>query len=207
MARKFLNPDNALMITMTQITDCIFLSLFFLIGCIPVFTVGASFAALYDATYRGFRQGEKHCWGRFWQVYKSNWKASLAPSLVFLIGLRVLTKGLVRLWNGAVAGTVNWMLFSGGAFAGVLVLGILSLMFPILSRFENSFSGLQKNTFFLGFANLPRTLALGILNAAAGMLCAFYVLPLFFLPSLAALIGSLLIEPMFKPYMPSEDAA
>ena len=44
MARKFLNPDNALMITMTQITDCIFLSLFFLIGCIPVFTVGASFA-------------------------------------------------------------------------------------------------------------------------------------------------------------------
>lgn len=207
MARKFLNPDNALMITMTQITDCIFLSLFFLIGCIPVFTVGASFAALYDATYRGFRQGEKHCWGRFWQVYKSNWKASLAPSLVFLIGLRVLIKGLVRLWNGAVAGTVNWMLFSGGAFAGVLVLGILSLMFPILSRFENSFSGLQKNTFFLGFANLPRTLALGILNAAAGMLCAFYVLPLFFLPSLAALIGSLLIEPMFKPYMPSEDAA
>lgn len=207
MARKFLNPDNALMITMTQITDCIFLSLFFLIGCIPVFTVGASFAALYDATYRGFQQGEKHCWGRFWQVYKSNWKASLAPSLVFLIGLRVLTKGLVRLWNGAVAGTVNWMLFSGGAFAGVLILGILSLMFPILSRFENSFSGLQKNTFFLGFANLPRTLALGILNAAAGMLCAFYVLPLFFLPSLAALIGSLLIEPMFKPYMPSEDAA
>ena len=207
MARKFLNPDNALMITMTQITDCIFLSLFFLVGCIPVFTVGASFAALYDATYRGFRQGEKHCWGRFWQVYKSNWKASLAPSLVFLIGLRVLTKGLVRLWNGAVAGTVNWMLFSGGAFAGVLILGILSLMFPILSRFENSFSGLQKNTFFLGFANLPRTLVLGILNAAAGMLCAFYVLPLFFLPSLAALIGSLLIEPMFKPYMPSEDAA
>ena len=207
MARKFLNPDNALMITMTQITDCIFLSLFFLIGCIPVFTVGASFAALYDATYRGFRQGEKHCWGRFWQVYKTNWKASLAPSLVFLIGLRVLTKGLVRLWNGAVAGTVNWVLFSGGAFVGVLVLGILSLMFPILSRFENSFSGLQKNTFFLGFANLPRTLALGILNAAAGMLCAFYVLPLFFLPSLAALIGSLLIEPMFKPYMPSEDAA
>ena len=66
MFRKFLNPDNALMITMTQITDCIFLSMFWLLGCIPVVTVGASFAALYDATYRGFRQGEKHCWGRFW---------------------------------------------------------------------------------------------------------------------------------------------
>ena len=205
MFRKFLNPDNALMITMTQITDCIFLSLFFLVGCIPVVTVGASFAALYDATYRGFRQGEKHCWGRFWQVYKTNWKASVSPSLVFLISMRILRKGMVRLWNAAVAGNVSWMLFSGGAFAGVLILGILSLLFPVLSRFENSFSGLQKNTFFLAMANLPRTIALGILNAAAGLACAFYVVPLFFLPALAALIGSLLIEPMFKPFMPAEE--
>ena len=107
----------------------------------------------------------------------------------------------------AVAGNVSWMLFSGGAFVGVLIVGILSLMFPVLSRFENSFSGLQKNTFFLAMANLPRTIALGILNTAAALACAFYILPLFFLPSLAALIGSVLIEPMFKPYMPAENAA
>ena len=207
MFRKFLNPDNGLMITMTQITDCIFLSLFWLIGCIPVFTMGASFAALYDATFRGFRQGDKHCWSRFWQVYKDNWKASIAPTVVFLVGVSILGKVLIALWNSAVAGSISWMLFSGGAFVGVLLLGILSLMFPVLSRFENSFSGLQKNTFFLAMANLPRTLALGILNAAAGLACAFYILPLFFLPSLAALIGSVLIEPMFKPYMPAEDTA
>ena len=65
MFRKFLNPDNALMITMTQITDCIFLSIFWLLGCIPVVTAGASFAALYDATFRAFRQGEKNSWQRF----------------------------------------------------------------------------------------------------------------------------------------------
>ena len=207
MFRKFLNPDNALMITMTQITDCVFLSLFWLLGCIPVVTIGASFAALYDATYRGFREGDKHCWSRFGQVYKDNWKSSVVPTLVFLAGCSLLIRVLVRLWNSAVAGTISWMLFSGGAFVGVLILGIFSLMFPVLSRFENSFVGLLKNTVFLGLANLPRTLALGILNAAAGLACAFYILPLFFLPSLAALIGSVLIEPLFRPYMPSEDAA
>ena len=205
MFRKFLNPDNALMITMTQITDCIFLSLFWLIGCMPVLTIGASFAALYDATYRGFRQGEKHCWNRFGQVYKDNWKASIVPTLVFLAGISALTKALIALWNGAVAGTVSWMLFSGGAFVGVLVLGIFSILFPMLSRFENPLPVLLKNTVLLGLANMPRTILLGILNAAASLLCAFYILPLFFLPSLAALIGSLLIEPMFKPYMPSEE--
>ncbi len=207
MARKFLNPDNALMITMTQITDCIFLSLFWLIGCIPVVTAGASFAALYDATFRGFRRGDKHCWNRFLQVFRENWKAAILPTCVFLAVLFLLVKVLVTLWNSAVAGAVSWMVFSGAAFAGTLVLGILSVLFPMLSRFENAFPVLLKNTVFLAMANLPRTLVLGILNAAAGLLCAFYILPLFFLPSLAALVGSLLIEPMFKPYMPPEDAA
>ena len=202
MFRKFLNPDNALMITMTQITDCIFLSLFWLIGCIPVVTMGASFAALYDATYRGFRQGEKHCWGRFLQVYRDNWKASILPTLVFLVGSSLLGKTLIALWNSAAAGNLSWMVFSGAAFVGILVLGILSILFPVLSRFENSFLGLLKNTVFLAMANLPRTLALGFLNAMTVMLCAVFVIPLFFLPSLAALMGSLLIEPMFKPYMP-----
>ena len=207
MFRRFLNPDNALMITMTQITDCIFLSLFFLIGCVPVVTIGASFAALYDATFRGFRKGDKHCWGRFLQVYKTNWKASVVPTLVFLFCISALTKALIALWNSAVAGTIGWMLFSGLSFVGVLVIGILSVLFPLLSRFENSLSGLLKNTVFLAMANMPRTLALGLLNTVSGLLCVFFILPLFFLPSLAALIGSLFLEPMFKPYMPSEDAA
>lgn len=206
MARKYLNPDNALMITMTQITDCIFLSLFWLIGCIPVVTAGASFAALYDATFRGFREGDKHCWNRFLRVFRENWKAAILPTGVFLAVLSLMIRTLVALWNSAVVGSLSWMVFSGAAFVGVLVLGMLSVLFPLLSRFENSFPGLLKNTCFLAMANLPRTLALGFLNAAAGMLCAFYILPLFFLPSLAALVGSLLLEPMFRPYMPSEDA-
>ena len=92
MFRKFLNPDNALMITMTQITDCIFLSIFWLLGCIPVVTIGTSFAALYDATYRGFRRGEKHCWGRFLQVYRDNWKAGILPTVVFLAAAAALTE-------------------------------------------------------------------------------------------------------------------
>ena len=206
MFRNLFSPDSALMITMTQITDCIFLSLFWLIGCLPVVTAGASFAALYDATFRGFREGDKHCWNRFLRVFRENWKAAILPTGVFLAVLSLLIRMLVALWNSAVAGSISWMVFSGAAFVGILVLGILSVLFPLLSRFENSFLGLLKNTCFLAMANLPRTLTLGLLNAAAGMLCAFYILPLFFLPSLAALVGSLLLEPMFRPYMPSEDA-
>ena len=51
MSRSIFHPDSALMITMTQITDCIFLSLFWLVGCFPVVTAGTACAGLYDAVY------------------------------------------------------------------------------------------------------------------------------------------------------------
>ena len=200
MFRNLLRPDSPLMITMNQITDCIFLSLFWMLGCFPVVTAGASFAALYDAVYRAYRKGDKHSWQRFWQVFRSNWKNGLVPTVVFLAAAAFLGKGLIALWNGAVYGKISWMLFSGGAFVGMLAAGILSVVFPMLSRFENPTAVLLKNTVFLAMANLPRTLVLGIVNAVTVLLCLVYVVPLFFLPALAALISTLLIEPMFKPY-------
>lgn len=207
MFQKIFNPDNALMITMSQITDCIFLSLFWLLGCVPVVTVGASSAALYDAVFRAFRRGDKHSWSRFVAVFRSNLKAGVLPSLLFLAVFAGGAWVLIRIWNAAVAGTVTWMLFSGAALVGVLVLGVLNVLFPVLSRFENSFGRLVKNTVLLAFANMPRTLALGVVNAVAIYLCVRFLFPLFFLPALAALIGSLFLEPMFRPYMHQEDAA
>lgn len=207
MFRNLLKPDSALMITMTRITDCIFLSLFWLLCCIPVVTVGASFAALYDASYRTFRKNERNSWQRFFGVFRENWKAGIVPSVVFLAAGWGLLKGTIALWNLAVAGTMSWMLFAALAFVAVVLLGMLSILFPILSRFENSLGALLKNTVFLAMANLPRTAVLGAINAVTVFLCARLVVPLFFLPSLAALFGSFTIEPMFRPFMNDENAA
>ena len=204
MFRNLLNPEGGLMITMGQLTDCIFLSLFWLLGCFPVVTIGTSCAALYDAAYRGFRKGEKHSWQRFWQVFKENWKGGIVPTVLVLVLLCLLGKALILVWNGAATGAVSWMIFSAAAFLAVMALGILSLVFPVLSRFENSLAGLLKNTLLLALANLPRTIGLGIVTAGAMYLCARFVFPLFFLPALAALIDSLFVEPMFRPFMPKE---
>ena len=201
MFRNLFSPDTPLMITMNQITDCIFLSLFWLLGCIPVVTAGASFAALYDSVYHGFRKGDRHPWQRFAHTFKGSWKGGILPTAVFLTVFAALLKVLIGLWNSAVYGEISFAVFSGGAFVGVLVLGILSVLFPMLSRFENPLPALLKNTVLLALANLPRTLALGMVNAVSAFLCARFVFPLFFLPALAALIGTLLIEPMFRPYM------
>ena len=207
MFRNLFNPESPLMVTMAQVTDCIFLSLFWLLGCFPVVTAGASFAALYDSSFRAFRKGEKNSWQRFLHVFRENWKAGIVPTVIFLIVLSIGGLGMIQVWNAAVAGTLSWRLFSAAALLGVLLLGIVSVLFPVLSRFENSLSGLLRNTVLLALANLPRILLLGVLNAAAVYLCARYVFPVFFLPSLAALLGSLFLEPMFRPFMKTEEDA
>ena len=84
MFRNLFNPESALMVTMTRVTDCIFLSLFWLLGCFPLVTAGASFAALYDATYRGFRQGDKNSWQRFLSSYRRNLKSGILPGILLV---------------------------------------------------------------------------------------------------------------------------
>lgn len=203
--KHLFRPDSGLMIVMSHITDCIFLSLFFLLGCVPVVTAGASFAALYDAVYRGFRRGEKNTWQRFFHSFRINWKVGIPPTLVFGAACGCLGYAMIRHWNATVYGQTGWEVFSGMALVAVMLVGILSVLFPMLSRFENSFANLLKNTATLALANMPRTLLLGICNTLCVFFCLRFVFPLFFLPAVAALLGTFLIEPMFRPYMPKEE--
>ena len=204
MFRNLFNPDSALMITMTQITDCIFLSLFWLMCCFPVVTVGAAGAALYDATVRCFRWGEKNPWQRYLYSFKQNLKPGILPSLTFLVvGGGAVWLG-IRTWNAAVYGQLSWGVFAAVAFLLLVLVGALGIMFPLFSRFETTTGRLWSNTFRLALANLPLTMGVALINAFALFCYVRWVIPLFFLPCLAALLSSLMIEPMLKPFMPEE---
>lgn len=201
MFRNLLNPDNGLMVTLSQITDCIFLSIFWLLGSVPLVTAGAAACALYDAVRRCFRDHEHHPWKRFFDTFLRDLKSSILPALIFLAAVWFGGKGTIGLWNGAAAGTVSWPVFSGLTFLAVTVLGILSVMFPMLSRFDNPLPVLLRNTLLLALGNMPRTIALGILNAVSAWLCIRWIFPLLFLPALSTLLSTFLLEPMFKPYL------
>lgn len=207
MFRNLFKPDSPLMITMTQITDCIFLSLFWVVCCFPLVTAGAATAAMYDAVYHGFRKGDKHSWQRYLRSFRANLKGSLVSSVLFLLIAATMTRAGISVWNQAVYGNVSWAVFAGVGFLLFTALGILSILFPMHSRFHNSLGALWGNTLRLGFAKLPLTLGLSAVNSITIFLCIRYIFPLFFLPALACLIDTLFLEPMFKPYMPAEDAA
>lgn len=201
MFRNLFGPDSDLMIFMGWVTDIIFLSVFWFMGCLPIVTIGTSTAALYDAVFYGFRKRSKHSWGRFWRAYIKNFKASLVPTLVFLILCLVAGVVLITLWNGAVANG-TWIVFAVAAVICGFLLGIFSLLFPMLSRFENTLGQLMGNAMRLAIAHLPRTVALAIISVLAMFGCYRLVLPVLFLPALAALLSSLFVEPILRPYLP-----
>ncbi len=205
MFKNLFNPENSLMVTMTQVTDCIFLSLFWLLTGFPLITVGVSSAALYDAVYYGFRKRDKHPWSRFFRSFRSNLKTGILPGIVYLVIFCLGGWGLIQIWNAAVWEQVSFAAFSAAALVVMLVLGILSIIFPMLSRFNNSLWGLLRNSFLMGLLHLPRTLGLGLVNGLSILLCARFIFPVFFLPALAALISTVFLEPMFKPYMGEEE--
>ena len=206
MFKNLFNPDSALMITMSQVTDIIFLSLFWLVCSFPVVTIGPASAALYDAVYYSFRRGEKHSWSRFFRSFRSNLKSGILPGIVYLVIFGLGGWILIRIWNAAVWEQVSFGAFSAAAFVVVLLLGILSVLFPLMSRFNNSLAALLRNTVLLALVNLPHTLGLGLVNAISILLCVRFIFPLFFLPALANLIDTLFLEHMFKPYMGEDEA-
>ncbi len=205
MFKSLFNPENGLMVTMAQVTDVIFLSLFWLLGCFPILTIGPAAAALYDACARGLRTGDKHTWHRFLTSFRGSLKVGIPATAVYLALVIAGGWGMIQVWNGAVYGQISWALFAAAALLGMLGLGILSLLFPLLSRFEMGLGLLLKNTFLLGLVNLPRTLLLGMLQGLTVWLCARFILPLFFLPAVSALLSSLLVEPMLRPFLPEEE--
>lgn len=205
MFRKYLNPENDLMITLSEITDILFLSIFWLLGSALVITAGPATAALYDAVYHGFRLRENDSWHRFLRSFRSNFKTGLLASIPVGAILAVMLWAVTTLLAAAASELISWTVFVAACFAALLLIGVLAVIFPMLSRFEAGVGQLIGNSFRLALANLPRTAALAAIHGLTIFACVRYVLPLLFLPALCMLVSTFLIEPMFRPYLPEAD--
>lgn len=206
MFRKTFHPDSGLMITLSQISDVIFMSLFYIVCSVPLITLGASTAALYDGTFRGIRQNMSKSFFRYFETFKKNFRPGLIPGLLFAVGMAGVLAAARALWNAYALGQLGAAAFGALAVLAVIVLGLLELMLPMLSRFELTTGQLLRNTLLMGLAHVPLTLLLGVIHGAGILCCLFFVWPVFFIPGLCALLGSFCIEPMFKPYLPREEA-
>lgn len=202
---NFFDSDNGFMQGFTKVTDTLILSILWLVCCVPVVTVGAASSALYYAFHKSIRQNRSYAWREFFAAFKSNFKRSTGIWLILLVFM--LMSLVACLLLGAMRDSTP--------MAGVcLVMGVVILCFTAVwciyalayqARFENTMGAVLKNSALLTFANLPRSILLLILFAAA--VIAVIYMPVICGPVVAVFIWleNKILERVFRKLMTEED--
>lgn len=200
MARGFFNPESPAWKPLGVLGDLILLSSFWLLGSLPLVTMGASSAALYDCAAHNLRQGETDLIGRFFRSFRAELKLGTLSTLFWaalFAALFALAYGLLP----KVSGTVFFVpLLIALLLAGFFLLAALVWVFPTLSRFTFSFAALQKTALRLACGYVLRAAAAALLTLLGLYLTARFILPMLVVPALVAWGQTWLLEPVFAKY-------
>lgn len=200
MKNSLFNPENWLWQPFGKVADFLILSAVWIFSCIPIVTIGSSLTALYDCSAHCVKNGDKGMISRYFRTLKRE----LLPSLVSFLLWGVIIGGIFALVRNftatADATTFNLILAYASVFLLVLVVGIASWVFPLLSRFTFSIADLNLTAFRLAIAHLPRTIALGVCTSITAWLCLQFWVPLMAAPGIYGLVSAYILEPVFKTY-------
>ncbi len=154
------SSDSKTIRFLNKMSDMIILNLLTILCSIPIFTIGAAVTALYDVVWRLQQEEEGKLLRTFFLAFRSNFKRS---TLLWLIFLPI---GAILLWNlnSAFAADDNLMVTIFSLFGVVWWAFSVSWVFPLQSRFENTFWGTFKNSLLFPMAYVPHTLAMAVIN-------------------------------------------
>lgn len=174
--KNIFSLDSPLVQALGKFADLIILNILYLISCIPIITIGAATAALYDVTAR-LSKDEALVWRHYWQAFRSNFKkATLIWLLMLLIGGIVYGCSLFylnfELPNKELCTALLWIV-------SIVLLCVQSWAFPLQARFENTVKNTLTNSILFTFSYLPRTIAIALINAIPAIV--FLYLPGVFL--------------------------
>ncbi|MBD5150928.1 MAG: YesL family protein [Oscillibacter sp.] len=198
------NPDAFLWRWCSRILDIMVLSVCWFFCSIPVVTVGAASTALYDAAVHGIRREEAGAYARFFRTFRRELKITIPATLLWGAVIAALA------WVGQFVGTAEqepWFVLAAAAVVVLLLffaLGILAWMFPLLSRFNFSFGGLNRTAWQFTLVHLPSSFLLVVLLGVSAWACRRFLFPVFFVPCTEALLASFLIERAFEKHAPQK---
>jgi len=204
---NFFNLENPFFTTLSKICDMIFLSIVYVIICIPIVTIGPATTALYYTTVKVIRRDRSYLFREFFKSFKLNFKKGALAGIILTIISAILAFDVMYAYELAKTDYNKGSLFMGMFIAIIFIITCITLyIFPVLSRFEIGLKQLFKTSFFMSIRHLPSTILMIVILLVT--LLAIYLIQIlaFILPSVCALLISFLMERIFKKYMPkSED--
>lgn len=184
--------------------DVMLLSLLWLLGSLPVITIGASFSALYAASSRSIRRNIGSVVSEYWKAYKREWKTSIILWLIFAGAIFMILWNMGIIWN-ITNGLIRLFLFMFYGLVLIIFIMAMCYAFPALSRFEMPWKWFLKLSFYMTFRNLHISIIMLMLLAAGYLIALSWPWMLILLPGLLAVTISSMMDPVLERHEPKED--
>lgn len=197
------NMDNKFFTLMGKICDLIFLSLMWILFCLPVITIGPANTALYYVTVKVIRRERGYLFREFFKSFRLNFKRGAIIGVIFTIMFAILGFDLITAWTADTGNSSMNSVFFGIYLAITLILLSISIyVYPVLSRFDMTLRQLVKASSYMAMRHLPYTILMLVVLVASVAGTLFFLPLLFVIPAVSTLINSLLMERILKKYMP-----
>ena len=139
------------------------LNLLFVLTSIPLITIGASLAALYSVTLKMVRREEGAVVKSYFAAWKANFKQATLSWLAVLLVLVVMAGEFLYAVNFSGGLSTMYLVIIG--VEAVILACVMPFLFPLIARYENTFTGTFKNAFLLTVGNLWDTIKVILLWA------------------------------------------
>ena len=152
---KFFSYDSKFSQLLLKLCYSSYLNLLWFLCSLPIFTIGASTAALYYVSLKIVRGEEAHIGAMFFRAFRENFRQATVLWLILLaIGLFLGGDGYIlyhlrQSSTGTMA--VVWTLILALVIAAaVFYVIVLEYVFPLVASVRNSNAAMLKNSFLIG---------------------------------------------------------
>ncbi|MDD5995055.1 MAG: YesL family protein [Clostridiales bacterium] len=204
---RLFNVNNPIMKALSKLFDIGWLSLIYIVFCVPIVTIGAATTSLYYVSAKVLRKERGYVWSEFWHCFKLNFKPATLLWLIFgviyaLLYFNVTTLNTSKEMGGYLVGAYIALAF--------ILTCIASYSFCLLSRFTVNVRGILRYALYMSFRHFLHTLCfLAILFVAGfGVYAGFRVqvpILLLFVPGGASFLYTFPMEHLLKKYMPKSE--
>lgn len=202
----FFNLENPVFQILGKICDMLFVSVVYILLCLPIVTIGPASTALYYAIVKVIRRERGYIFREFFRSFKLNFKKGAIIGILLAIAFVILGFDLAYAWGLTETESSKGSLLMG-AFIGItfLTVSFSIYVFPILSRFEMTVKQLFKAGVYMSMKHIHFTILMILVNAAALVIIYFFFPFIFIAPATTVLVNSLMMERIFKKYMPKSE--
>ena len=208
--KSLFSLDSKFMQGMSRVCDLMILNFFYLLTCVPIFTIGAASAALYTVCFRFGTDRENGVVKPYFRAFRDNFKE--ATGLWLVIALCGVTAGADVFLFYSMGGAFRWLSVLFGILF-TLALLISAYAFPLVSLFRSPMKATLRNALILSLGYLPRTVAVVALNILPFVLLVmkpiaffqfgFVWIALYF--SAAAYGSTFILKKVFAPYLEKKE--